>query len=568
MIRCQRMRNKKMQDKQTDFKNITLAIFISTMFIIIWQVYFEPDPLPVDENGQVQQTQKINDAIIAPPDFKQLNNFEIDPKTRININSDTLEGSLAQIGGRIDDLTLSKYNKELGGEDKVELLVPSGKEGSYFLDFGWLSNEAKTPIRATRWQTSQKDLKPGDSVRLSWRNSQNITFARTYSLDQHYMFTIIQEVFNDSSKAVALRPYGLINRELPQDLLGNFILHEGPLGYLQDELQEFGYSDLDEEGKIEIKNTNGWFGITDKYWLTSIIPTSKSFDVNISAFKKNTIKRYQVDYLGEQKTLLPGKSMRNEFKFFAGPKEVELLDEYGEKFGMQLFDRAVDFGILYFLTKPIFEALHFLNGAVGNFGVAIIILTLIIKLILYPLAKKSYVSLNKMRELHPEMVRIRELYMEDRMRMNQELMSLYKRENVNPAAGCLPILLQLPIFFALYKVLFVTIEMRHAPFFGWVQDLSAKDPTNLFTLFGMLDWGPPEFMHIGIWPLIMTVTMIIQTKLNPKPADPAQEMVMKIIPLVFMFLFATFPAGLVIYWAFSNLLTIIQQWMIKRKYIN
>jgi YidC/Oxa1 family membrane protein insertase len=331
-------------------------------------------------------------------------------------------------------------------------------------------------------------------------------------------------------------------------------------------LEEIDYDDLREDGPIELPSKGGWLGITDKYWLATLVPDQESdLIANFRHYLAEGEDRYQVDYLRPAMTVRPGQTLEVTDRLFAGAKEVGLLDFYANEYGIPLFDRAVDFGWFYFLTKPIFHILHFFYQLLGNYGLAILLLTLLVKLLFYPLANKSYRAMSKMKKLQPEMMRLREQFSDDKMRMNQELMALYKKEQVNPMSGCLPIVVQIPVFFALYKVLFVSIEMRHAPFFGWIQDLSAPDPTSLFNLFGLLPFDPPAFLMIGIWPLLMGATMLLQTKLNPQPADPIQAKVMMFLPLMFIFLFATFPAGLVIYWTWNNVLSIGQQWLIMKR---
>ncbi len=411
-----------------------------------------------------------------------------------------------------------------------------------------------------------REIRPDQPVTLTWDNGENLRFSRTVAIDENYMFTITQRVENTGDEPVTLHPYGLISRWGTPPTLGFFILHEGPIGVLAGTLEEIDYDDLREDGPIELPSQGGWLGITDKYWLASLVPDQESELVaNFRHYIAEGQDRYQVDYLRPAMTVPPGETIEVTDRLFAGAKEVGLLDFYANEYGIPLFDRAVDFGWFYFLTKPIFHILHFFYQLLGNYGLAILLLTLLVKLLFYPLANKSYRAMSKMKKLQPEMMRLREQFGDDKMRMNQELMALYKKEQVNPMSGCLPIVVQIPVFFALYKVLFVSIEMRHAPFFGWIQDLSAPDPTSLFNVFGLLPWDPPAFLMIGIWPLLMGATMLLQTKLNPQPADPIQAKVMMLLPLMFIFLFATFPAGLVIYWTWNNVLSISQQWVIMKR---
>jgi YidC/Oxa1 family membrane protein insertase len=346
--------------------------------------------------------------------------------------------------------------------------------------------------------------------------------------------------------------------------LGYYILHEGPIGVVDGSLDEIKYKTLAEKGTIEADSKGGWLGITDKYWLATLVPQQ---DLPIkTAFRHETEgDRYQTDFRGPAMTVQPGQTVEVTNRLFAGAKEVKLLDTYSERYGIPLFDRAVDFGWFYFLTKPIFLFLHWLHGVVGNYGVAILLLTLLVKAAFFPLANRSYTAMSKMKGLQPKIQELRERYEDDKAKLNTEMMALYKREGANPVSGCLPIFIQIPVFFSLYKVLFTTIEMRHAPFFGWIHDLSAPDPTNVFTLFGLVPWSPPQMLHLGIWPLVMGLTMFLQQRLNPQPADPAQARIMMLMPLMFIFLFSTFPAGLVIYWAWNNSLSILQQWLIMRR---
>jgi YidC/Oxa1 family membrane protein insertase len=405
-----------------------------------------------------------------------------------------------------------------------------------------------------------------EPVDFRWDNGQGLIFTKRISLDENFMFTIERSVENASGEAVTLYPYGLITRWPTPDIMGFFILHEGPIGVLDGTLKEIDYSTLQGGEAQRFDSTGGWLGFTDKYWLGALIPDqAETIEANFRHTLRQGEDRYQVDYLGQARVIPAGGQATVTDRVFAGAKEVNLLDTYSERYGIPLFDRAVDFGWFYFLTKPMFHVLTWLYAILGNYGLAILALTLIVKILFYPLANKSYRSMSQMKKLQPEMVKLRERYENDKQKMQQELMALYKREKVNPLAGCLPILIQIPVFFALYKVLFVSIEMRHAPFFGWIQDLSAPDPTSLFNLFGLLPFDPPSFLMIGIWPLLMGVTMFLQFKLNPQPADPIQAKVMMFLPLMFIFLFATFPAGLVIYWTWNNVLSIAQQWLIMKR---
>jgi YidC/Oxa1 family membrane protein insertase len=486
----------------------------------------------------------------------------LESSPRITVVSPRLHGSISLAGGDIDDLSLIDYREELDPESpEIILLSPSATPKAYYARFGWVGDEGvRLPDAETLWRADRTTLEPGRPVTLRWENGAGLRFTRTLSLDENYMFTVTQSVENAGAEAVKLFPYGLISRRGTPDVTGFYILHEGLLGVFDETLKEVDYDDLQDTGIVQQSSRGGWIGITDKYWLMALVPDQKATANSRFVHRRDDgTDMYQVDFLGEQMEIAPGATMGTEIHVFAGAKEVALLDGYESDLGIARFDLAIDFGWFYFLTKPIFYVLIYINERVGNYGVAILLLTVLIKLIFFPLANKSYTSMSKMKKLQPEMVKLREQFGEDKSRLNQEMMALYKREKANPASGCLPIIVQIPVFFALYKVLFVTIEMRHAPFFGWIQDLSAPDPATVFNLFGLIPLDLPEFLMIGVWPLIMGLTMFLQQKLNPQPADPMQAKIFMFLPIMFTFLLARFPAGLVIYWAWNNLLSIIQQ---------
>jgi len=490
---------------------------------------------------------------------------------RVQILSPSLSGSLSLLGGRIDDLTLTQFYEELDeSSPAIVLLSPSGTSNAYFADYGWIGEGISLPNENTLWSASSKTLSPDKPVTLKWNNGQGLIFKRTYAIDDKYMFSVSQNVENKGSTSVTLHPYALMSRHGLPEVTGFYILHEGLLGVFNETLQEVDYSDMQDTNTVANNTTGGWLGITDKYWLTALIPDQKtSVSTRFTYRNDDGLEKFQADFMSPPVTIAAGASGGVNSHLFTGAKEVKVLDSYETKLGIARFDLAIDFGWFYFLTKPIFYTLIFINEHVGNFGVAILLLTVLIKIIFFPLANKSYTSMSKMKKLQPEMVKLRERFGDDKMQLNQEMMALYKREKANPASGCLPMLVQIPVFFALYKVLFVTIEMRHAPFFGWVQDLSAPDPTNFFNLFGLIPWNPaavlPDPLLIGVWPLAMGITMFLQQKLNPQPADPMQAKIFMFLPIMFTFLLARFPAGLVIYWAWNNLLSIIQQKIIMIK---
>jgi YidC/Oxa1 family membrane protein insertase len=493
---------------------------------------------------------------------------------RVRIETPSLSGSISLIGGRIDDLTLSNYRADLAEDSpNIDLLSPRGSQQAYYADFGWsaVAGEAQLPQPDTQWQREGSGpLTPDSPVTLTWTNDAGLQFERTIAVDEHFMFTVTQRVTNAGEAAVSLAPYGLISRRGQPDTLGFYILHEGPIGVLDGTLDEVDYDTVAEDGPVTYDTNGGWIGITDKYWLVSLVPNQDQQVQARHVHQTGGVGKWQSDVLYDTQRLAAGDTAEVTTRLFAGAKVVERLDGYGEQYGIPHFDKAVDFGWFYFLTKPIFQALHFFAEVTGNFGVAILILVLILKIILFPLSNKSYRSMAKMRNLQPEMVKLRERFGDDKQRLNQEMMALYKREGANPASGCLPILLQIPIFFALYKVLFVTIEMRHAPFVGYLQDLSAKDPTSILNLFGILPWGVPELgilniLNIGFLPLIMGLSMYGQQMLNPQPTDPMQARIFQALPVVFTFILSQFPAGLVLYWTSNNVLTIGQQYIIMKR---
>ncbi len=574
-----------------DNKNMILAIVLSIAILVGFQVYFDATrPPPPEQALATDQTTPGASTIPQLPSATAgatLNTTApIIPGTtvaqalgttrdeilgrddRIKINTARLHGSISLTGGRIDDLTLADYREDLDPESsEIVLLSPKDVVGGYYAQFGWVGAQGVVvPGQDTVWQASSRSLTPEKPVTLSWDNGAGLIFKRTFAIDENFMFTVDQAVENKSGVAVAMNPYGLVSRRGTPETTGFYILHEGLLGVSDQTLSEIDYDDLKDTGQIKQTSTGGWIGITDKYWLTALIPDQKQVSETRYLHRaQGLIDTYQVDFLGPQVSVPAGGSISSVSHFFAGAKEVKMLDAYEEKIGVGQFDLAIDFGWFYFLTKPLFYALLWINDHVLNLGVAILLLTVGIKAVLFPLANKSYVSMSKMKKLAPKMTAMREKYGDDKMKLNQAMMEMYKKEKVNPASGCLPILIQIPVFFALYKVLFVTIEMRHAPFFGWIQDLSAPDPTTIFNLFGLLPFTPPDFLMIGVWPLIMGVSMFLQQKLNPQPTDPVQAKIFMFLPIIFTFLLAAFPAGLVIYWAWNNTLSMAQQWVIMRR---
>ncbi|WP_281926593.1 membrane protein insertase YidC [Roseibium album] len=579
-------------------RNTILAIVLSLIVLLGWQ-YFVANP-ELERQQAALQTQQQADAERqaanggANPDAPQPSaapgsnaalpaqgtdrpavfaNREqaVAADKRVVINSPRLEGSINLSGGRLDDLRLKDYHETVDkSSPTIALFSPKGSPNPYYTDYGWVADPgANVPLPGpdTVWSVDgETTLTPTTPLTLVWNNGAGLTFKRTFSVDENYLFTVAQSVENTSSADVTLYPYGLIARKGVPETTGIWILHEGLLGVFGEEgLQEIDYSDLEDEGTIRPASVdNGWLGITDKYWAATLMPVpGQEFQPSFS-FSRTT-GNFQADYLGTGVAVPAGGTAETSSYLFAGAKETKLIDAYEESLNLNRFELMIDWGWFYFLTKPMFFAIDYFFHLIGNFGVAILVVTVIIKLIFFPLANKSYVSMSKMKLAQPQMTEIREKYSDDRQKQQQALMELYKKEKINPLAGCLPILIQIPVFFALYKVLFVTIEMRHAPFFGWIQDLSAPDPTSLFNLFGLIPWDPPQLLMLGVWPLVMGISMFVQMKMNPAPPDPTQQMIFTWMPVVFTFMLASFPAGLVIYWAWNNTLSITQQYVIMRR---
>ncbi len=556
-----------------DQKNLMLAIVLSIAIIFGFYMIFPP-PSTTAPPGGVAVTEQgaqapavgagsVGGAIAVVDRAEALAGSE-----RVRIDAARVEGSIALRGARFDDLTLRDYRVTVDPESpEVVLLTPRNAPGGYYVDYGWAPVDPGVPVpdAETVWTADRDVLTPDEPVTLSWDNGAGQRFEREIAIDADYMITVTQRVINEGADPVSLAPYARVQRIGTPWTEGFFILHEGPYGVFDGTLEEYSYDDIVDDGTLLHDTTGGWLGFTDKYWLVALIPDqSKPVDARFMHFAEGT-DRYLGSWQGEVVSVEPGASVDSTSHVFAGAKEVELIGTYGDALGITHFDKAIDFGWFAFLTKPFFYILAWIHGLVGNFGVAILIFTVILKILFFPLADKSYRSMAKMKALQPEMVRLREQFGDDRQKLNQEMMALYKREKVNPAAGCLPIVIQIPIFFALYKVLFVTIEMRHAPFFGWVQDLSAPDPTTIFNLFGLIPWEPPQILMIGIWPLIMGLTMFLQQKLNPAPADPIQARIFMFLPIIFTVMLSGFAVGLVIYWAWNNTLSIAQQWLIMKR---
>ena len=573
-------------------RNMILAISLSMAVLFGWQVFvvgpeLEKEAALQQAIAEQEAADAANDAPQVDPDAiaaaagsasGEITVSEAAPQMsapRIIIDAPLVSGSISLAGLRIDDIMLKAYQETQDpGSDNIQFLLKTDSETPFFAEFGWAAAEATQPMPKadTLWTASAMVLSPGAPVTLSWDNGNGLTFRRSLAINDDYMITVEDSVESRLATPVTLFPYGLVRRHGTPPTTGIYILHEGALGVFDETLREEDYGDMrdadDGVSEIRPETSGGWIGFTDKYWLAALVPDQKA-KMNF-AFKSlaGPADRYQVDYIASEPTVLAaGGAVSSQTRLFAGAKKVSLLDGYAEELGIANFDLAIDFGWFYFLTKPFFYAINWLNGLLGNFGLAVLAFTIVVKLVFYPLANKSYRSMGKMRVLAPKVQEIRERHSEDRMAMNQAMMALYKEEKVNPAAGCLPVLLQIPVFFALYKVLFVTIEMRHAPFFGWIIDLSAPDPTSVFNLFGLMPFSVdflPPFLQLGAWPIMMGLSMWLQMRLNPAPPDPVQARIFQFMPIIFTFLLATFPAGLVIYWTWNNLLSMAQQWYIIR----
>ena len=597
----------------TDNRNTILAVILSGLVLIAWQYFYNvpqmekqraaqqaqaelqksahssppasPSALPPPQPGSAPSAASAASTAAAPAAVGR--DSVIGATARVEINTPRLVGSISLKGARIDDLSLAQYRETVDpASPLIVLYSPSGTANPYYAEFGWVASSGSTvrlPDQNTIWQQEGTGaLKPSSPVVLKYDNGEGLTFRRTIAVDDRYLFTIKDEVSNVGNAPVTLYPFALISRHGTPQVSGYYILHEGLIGYLGDKgLQEYTYKKIDEEKTVNFKVTNAWLGITDKYWATALLPdTNAQLQARYSSNLVGNVRTYQTDYLADPQTIPIGGTGSVNTRLFAGAKEAGVVgvkfliwgfDGYNTELSLNHFDLLIDWGWFYLITKPMFLALDFFYRLFGNFGISILLVTVIVKLLFLPLANKSYASMAKMKSVQPQLQALKERYPDDKVKQQQEMMEIYKKEKINPIAGCLPVVIQIPVFFSLYKVLFVTIEMRQAPFYGWIKDLSAQDPTNIFTLFGLIPFDPttiPVFGHylwLGVWPIIMGITMWFQMKLNPAPPDPTQKMIFDWMPLIFTFMLAGFPAGLVIYWAWNNLLSVAQQSFIMRR---
>jgi YidC/Oxa1 family membrane protein insertase len=564
-----------------DNKNFILAIVLSMLIVFGWQFFYVAPQMEAERvrqeeiTKQQQAVQPAPGAVVPGSAAAQVTrDAALATSKRVKIESPSLSGSISLEGARLDDLHLVKYRETISpASPTIVLLSPPGTPNAYFAEQGFIPAAgavAKLPDTKTVW-TAPGDavLSPGKPVTLTWDNGEGLIFSRTISLDDEYLFSITQTIENRTGAPVAVLPYGRVQRQDTPVIAGWWVFFEGMLGFLDGKLQEVYYSDVQGvKEPVKVDTSNGWLGFTDKYWATAMIPqqgkaTSATFQHQLQGGRDV----YQTDYLIKDALVVPpGGSGSYQEQLYAGAKVVQTIDAVGEKYKIERFDLMIDWGWFPYLTKPMFWLLEAIQGFVKNFGVAILVMTVIVKLAVFPLANKSYASMSKMKKLQPEMEKIKELHPDDRMKQQQAMMELYKREKVSPVSGCLPVLVQIPIFFALYKVILTSIELRHAPFFGWIKDLSAADPTSIFNLFGLIPWEVPHVLLIGVWPILMGITMWMQMRLNPTPPDPIQASLFNWMPVMFTFMLGTFPAGLVIYWAWSNLLSIIQQSVIMKRH--
>ena len=552
-----------------DSKNVIAAISLSAAVIIIYGLFFAPPPpdpkkINNEKNNIVESTSEAPSLDQNVEVSKISRNEAIENEDRVQFENSTVIGSISLVGGSIDDLTFKKYTNTLNGDDNVILLNPKKVEDGYYIETGWATanKNINLPNSKTIWTIEGNNkLTPNSPIKLSWTNDQNIKFIKDISIDDQYLFKVNQTIINNSEKTYNFYPYGQIIRNLAPEIIDFFILHEGLIGVFDDQLVEEDYDDI-EEKKFSINADKGWLGITDKYWITSLIPQENrkfrtDFDYK-NKFRANFIETSATE-IGANET----KS--NEIKIIIAAKEVDIIDGYAENLNISKYDLAIDWGWFYFLVKPLFFLIDYFFKLTGNFGIAIILITICIRIVFFPLANYSFKSMAKMKVLQPEMTRLKELHKEDKMKLQQEMMALNKKEKVNPVSGCLPIFIQIPFFFAIYKVLFVTLEMRHQPFYGWIKDLSERDPTSIFNLFGLIPWDPPSFLLIGVWPCLMGLSMYLQQKLNPTPPDPIQAKIFAFFPLFLTVILAPFPSGLVIYWTINNILTMAQQYVIIKR---
>ena len=550
-------------------KNIIAAISLSAAIIVLWALFFSPSP---EDREKIKQKRIDSVKSLDAPEIEnsETNNLlsrkeALNKDKRIIFENDNVKGSISLKGAIIDDLLFKNYNEKLEGKKKVVLLNPRNASDTYYLETGWVTNNKNIdlPNNKSKWKVEgNTKLSPGNDVKLIWKNAQGLTFEKIISIDNKFLFTVNQKIKNNTNKIYNFYPYSqIIRKNIPRDIVNFFILHEGPLGVFDDQLVEKDYDDVIDK-KYSINAEKGFLGITDKYWLTSLIPEkNKNFRADFEYSEKFKISYIETEALEAQ----PNKQISNKVDIVIAAKEVDVIDEYNEKLGLSKFDLVIDWGWFYWIVKPLFFLNDYFFKLAGNYGVAIILITVCLRLVFFPLNNYAFRSMSRMKILQPEMARLKEVHKDDKMKLQQAIMQLYKKEGVNPVSGCVPILISIPFFFAIYKMLFVTIEMRHQPFFGWIKDLSEKDPTSIFNLFGLIPWSPPEFLIIGGLPVLMGLTMWAQQKLNPAPQDDIQKKIFMFFPVFLTVILAPFPSGLVLYWTANNILTMAQQYVIMKR---
>ena len=550
-------------------KNIIAAISLSAAIIVLWALFFSPSP---EDREKIKQKRIDSVKSLDAPEIEnsETNNLlsrkeALNKDKRIIFENDNVKGSISLKGAIIDDLLFKNYNEKLEGAKKVVLLNPRNASDTYYLETGWVTNNKNIdlPNNKSKWKVEgNTKLSPGNDVKLIWKNAQGLTFEKIISIDNKFLFTVNQKIKNNTNKIYNFYPYSqIIRKNIPRDIVNFFILHEGPLGVFDDQLVEKDYDDVIDK-KYSINAEKGFLGITDKYWLTSLIPEkNKNFRADFEYSEKFKISYIETEALEAQ----PNKQISNKVDIVIAAKEVDLIDEYNETLGLSKFDLVIDWGWFYWIVKPLFFLNDYFFKLAGNYGVAIILITVCLRLVFFPLNNYAFRSMSRMKILQPEMARLKEVHKDDKMKLQQAIMQLYKKEGVNPVSGCVPILISIPFFFAIYKMLFVTIEMRHQPFFGWIKDLSEKDPTSIFNLFGLIPWAPPEFLIIGGLPVLMGLTMWAQQKLNPAPQDDIQKKIFMFFPVFLTVILAPFPSGLVLYWTANNILTMAQQYVIMKR---
>ena len=561
-----------------DLRNVIFAIALSFAVLFGWSVIFETpqseEQKASQQNESYQKKDRQNsDAPSVNIENKKVPNIlrkdAISSGKRIKFENDNVKGSIALEGALIDDIVFKKYKLKLGSDKRVTYLNPAATNDGYFVETGWASSnidKISLPTAKTLWKVKgNSKLSVGNPVIVEWNNNSGLIFRIKIELDDKFLFKITQEIQNKSSEKVELYPYAQITRNQKPVLAagsmsGTMILHDGFIGVFNEDLKEYDYDDIQDKKK-EHNAESGWLGITDKYWITALVPEKNQSFKGEFVYKNS----YKANYiLNKPVVVQPSSSKTSGTKVFIAAKEVKVIDGYAESEAINKFDLTIDWGWLYFLTKPLFFIINYLFELTKNFGIAIILVTAAVRLLFFPLANYSFRSMAKMKILQPELLRLKELHKGDKAKLQQEMMALYKREKVNPLSGCLPILIQIPFFFAIYKMLLISLEMRHQPFFGWIKDLSAQDPTSIFNIFGLIPWNPPSFLIIGAWPIMMGATMYLQQKLNPTPPDPIQAKIFMFFPLFLTIILAPFPSGLVVYWTINNILTIAQQWVIMR----